>query len=280
MSHYSIDGYSHTHLPIILTSAMQSQDLEHFRTFGWVRVRRAFEAEAAARMCDVIWKGLEASGIRRDDPSTWTKTRPEHLQRLKSDPAFAAIGTARTHAAIRAVLEGQELPLPKNWGAFFLHFPTGGVWDVPSSGWHMDGDYTGALQPPCGVLIHAMLNEVAPRAGGTAILSGSHHLVHRWFKEHPPPPGARSAQLRRSLQRHPYLRDLSRASDPAARIERFHVRVEHVDGIALQVLENTAAAGDLILMHSLLLHAVPAAHLGSQPRFLLSSSVQVPYWRG
>jgi AraC-like DNA-binding protein len=39
-----------------------------------------------------------------------------------------------------------------------------------------------------------------------------------------------------------------------------------------------AAAGDLILMHSLLLHAVPAAHVGTQPRFLLSTSVQEPYW--
>ena len=46
----------------------------------------------------------------------------------------------------------------------------------------------------------------------------------------------------------------------------------------LQVVENTASAGDVILMHSLLLHAVPAAHVGSQPRFLLSTSVQVPYW--
>jgi hypothetical protein len=46
----------------------------------------------------------------------------------------------------------------------------------------------------------------------------------------------------------------------------------------LQVVENTASAGDLILMHSLLLHAVPAAHLGNQPRFLLSSGVHKPFW--
>jgi hypothetical protein len=54
--------------------------------------------------------------------------------------------------------------------------------------------------------------------------------------------------------------------------------MEMVDRIPLQVLENTASAGDLILMHSLLLHAVPAAHLGDQPRFLLSTSIQQPYW--
>jgi hypothetical protein len=258
---------------------LQPSDLEHFRTYGWVRVRGAFGADAAGAMCTAIWGALGNVGILRNDPSTWTKTRPEHLQHLKTDPVFQAIGSERTIGAIQQVLQGQQLPMPKNWGAFFLHFPTGGEWDVPSSGWHMDGDYSGALAPPCGVLIHAMLTDVGSRCGGTNILSGSHRLVHRWFAEHAPAPGARSAQLRKSLQRHPYLKDLCTAGDRAARIARFHERVEEIDGIPLQVLENTAAAGDVILMHSLLLHAVPAAHVGSQPRFLLSSSVQVPYWQ-
>lgn len=257
---------------------MNASDLEHFRTHGWVRVPQAFSAEAAAGMCSVIWNALGKAGIVRDDPSTWTKTRPEHLQHLKSDPVFDAIGTERTVGAIREVLQGQDLPLPKNWGAFFLHFPTAGEWDVPSSGWHMDGDYTGDLDPPCGVLIHAMLNDVGPRCGGTNILSGSHRLLHRWFTENPPAPGTRSAQLRKSLQRHPYIRDLCKPGDRAERIARFNERVEVIDGIPLQVVENTAAAGDVILMHTLLLHAVPAAHLGDQPRFLLSVGVQQPYW--
>jgi hypothetical protein len=258
---------------------LDAADLEHFRTFGWVRVPAAFSADAAAAMCTVIWGALGKVGILRADPSTWTKTRPEHLQHLKGEPIFNAIGTERTVGAIREVLQGQALPMPKNWGAFFLHFPTGGEWDVPSSGWHMDGDYTGELQPPCGILIHAMLTDVAPRCGGTNLLSGSHRLVHRWFKDHPPAPGARSAQLRKSLQRHRYLRDLCTAGDPATRIARFHERAEVIDGVPLQVVESTAAAGDVIVMHTLLLHAVPAAHLGHQPRFLLSSGIQVPYWK-
>jgi hypothetical protein len=258
--------------------ALHPADLEHFRQWGWVRVHSAFNAEAAAAMCGVIWHALGVVGIIRDEPATWTKTRPEHLQRLKSDPVFRAIGTERTLGAIQQLLAGQDLPMPKDWGAFFLHFPTGGTWDLPSSGWHMDGDYTGRLTPPCGILIHSMLNDVGPRCGGTNLISGSHRLVHKWFAEHAPPPGARSAQLRKSLQRHRYLRDLSTPGDPAARIARFHDRIEEVDGIPLQVVESTACAGDVILMHSLLLHAVPAAHVGSQPRFLLSTGVQVPYW--
>lgn len=259
---------------------LDQSELEHFRTSGWVRVRGAFSSDDAAAMCTVIWNELSKVGIRRDDPSTWTRTRPDHLQHLKSDPVFRAIGTDRTIGAVQDVLEGQALPMPKDWGAFFLHFPAGREWDIPSAGWHLDGNYAGRLSPPCGVLIHSMLNDVGPRCGGTNIIAGSHRLVHRWFMENPPSQGARSAQLRKSLYRHPYLRDLCRAGDPATRIARFMNQVESVDGIPLQVMENTAQAGDVILMHSLLLHAAaPAAHLGPQPRFLLSTSVQEPFWQ-
>jgi Phytanoyl-CoA dioxygenase (PhyH) len=253
--------------------------LEQFRTNGWVRIPAAFSSTDAAAMCDAIWSGLARASIDREDPATWTKERPEHLQHLKQDPVFRAIGSARTTSAIDAALEGQPWEMPGDWGAFFLQFPTGSEWSVPSSGWHLDGNYTGRLTPPCGVMVHAMLTDVAPRCGGVNILSGSHRLVHKWFSEHVPPQGSRAAQLRRSLERHPYLRDLCTPGDTQARITRFHERVEEIDGIPLQVIENTATAGDVILMHSLLLHAAkPDAHLGTQPRFVLSKGFYERYW--
>ncbi len=230
-------------------------------------------------MCDVVWAGLARAGIDRTDSSTWTKARPERLQSLKADPVFRAIGTARTITAINEVLEGQSWQEPRDWGAFFLHFPTAGEWDLPTTGWHADGSYAGQLTPPYAVKVHAMLTDVGPRCGGMNIVSGSHRLVHRWFTENPPAQGARSEQLRKSLLRHPYLRDLCTAGDPEARIARFHERVEEVDGIPLQVLENTSSAGDLILMHALLVHAAPAAHVGTYPRFLLNKDIVVrPWW--
>jgi hypothetical protein len=253
--------------------------LEHFRTSGWLRIPAAFSAEDAAAMCDVIWAALAKVGICRDDPSTWTTARPVHLQHLKPDPVFRAIGSARTIQAIEEVLEGQSWEKPRDWGAFFLQFPIGREWDIPSAGWHIDGDYTGRLSRSCGVKVHAMLNDVRPRGGGVNVLNGSHRLLHRWFSENPPLPGSRGPQFRKSLERHPYLRDLCAAGNPEARITRFHECVEEVDGIPLQVIENTASAGDVILMHSLLLHAgAPAAHLGTQPRFLLNQDIHQPYW--
>ena len=260
-------------------SQSHQSTLERFRTYGWARISAAFSAGDAAVMCDVIWAALAKMGIDRNDPSTWTTARPEHLQHLKADPAFRVIGMARAVEAIDEVLEGQPWQKPRDWGAFFLQFPIGCEWDIPSTGWHIDGDYTGRLLPPCGVKVHAMLTDIEPRCGGANVLSGSHRLVHRWFSENPPPPRARGAQLRKSLERHPYLRDLYTPGNPEARIARFHECVEEVDGIPLQVIENTASAGDVILMHSLLLHAgAPVAHLGTQPRFLLNQDIHQPYW--
>src|SRR6516225_905936 len=169
--------------------------LEHFRTYGWVRIPAAFRAEDAAAMCDLIWAALGEVGIHRNDPSTWTTARPEHMKHLKGDSTFHAIGSARTLQTIDEVLEGQPWQKPRDWGAFFLQFPIGSQWDIPSRGWHIDGDYTGRLLPPCGVKVHAMLTDVGPRCGGVNILSGSHRLVHRWFSENPPEPGSRGAQF-------------------------------------------------------------------------------------
>ena len=249
---------------------------DHFVTHGWVRIPGAFNVEDAAAMREVTWRALESVGIRRDDPSTWTKHRPDHLQHLKSDPAFKAVGSERTRAAIDEVLAGQPWAEPKDWGAFFLVFPTPGrPWAVAQTGWHLDARYIGPLSPPGGVKVHAMYGDVEPHAGGMNIISGSHRLVHRWFVDNPPEPGKRSALLRKSLHRHPYLRDLCAEDDPVARTERFHDRVEEHDGTPLQVVENTAQAGDVILMHPLLLHAPPFAHAGTQPRFLLNKDLRV-----
>jgi hypothetical protein len=122
---------------------------------------------------------------------------------------------------------------------------------------------------------HALFGDVGPRGGGTQLLSGSHRLVHQWFKDHPPPKNTRGSELRLLLREHPYIRDLHTEGDAEARIARFMDRVETVDGIPLQVVENTGAAGDVILLHPLVLH-VAATNPGTEPRFLLSGSVDTP----
>lgn len=248
------------------------ETLEHFRAHGWMRVHEAFDSAAAAAMRDVVWGSLAELGVLRDRPSTWTIERPTKLQKLKEHPAFNAVGSPRLLRAIDAVLETQSYETPKRWGAIFAAFPGKDRWGVPASGWHIDANYTSQLWPPKGVQTHALFGDVAPRSGATQILSGSHRLIHRWFKENPPPAGARSAEMRRLLLGHPYIRDLHAEGDPDRRIARFSARMEEVDGIPLQVVENTGEAGDVILLHPLTLH-VAAPNNGAAPRFLLSGGV-------
>ena len=236
-----------------------------------MRLPRAFDADAAAAMREVVWEALAAKGVRRDDPATWTSERPEHLQHLKAHPAFRAVGSERLLATIDALLEGQAYRAPRNWGAFLLAFPTQRPWEVPRAGWHCDANYLSTLSPPQGVRIHTLMGDVEPRCGGTLIVSGSHRLVHQWFEAHPQRQ-VRGADARTALRDHPYVRDLHEVSDPKVRIARFMESVEQVDGVPLQVVENTGAAGDVILLHPLVLH-VAAPNAGKAPRFLLSGGV-------
>jgi ectoine hydroxylase-related dioxygenase (phytanoyl-CoA dioxygenase family) len=252
-----------------------TEAIEHFVEHGWMRVRAAFSADEAAAMRAAVWRALADVGIRRDDRTTWKNERPEHLQHLKDDPAFQAVGSARLLETISATLEGRAYAGPKHWGACFLAFPSRDGWNVPSRGWHIDANYLSALSPPDGIRMHALFGDVASYAGGTLIVSGSHRLVHKYFKDHPPPPGIRGAEYRRLLCGHPYVAALHTEGDARERAARFIRRVEQHDGISLQVVENTGAAGDVILLHPLLLH-VATPNTGSSPRFLLSGGIDLP----
>jgi hypothetical protein len=246
--------------------------LDHFRTHGWARLEGAFNAAEAATMREAVWRVLARRGIQRDNPGTWREERPGHLQALKDDPVFWTAWGERTIAAIDEVMDGEAWRMPRSPGAHFIAFPNGAEWNIPSSGWHIDANYLSALAPPAGARLFALFGDVEPHAGGTLMVSGSHRLVHKWFTDHPPPSDTRGAEFRKLLQAHPYVRDLHTPGGRKERMVRFMGNVEEADGIPLQVVENTGAAGDVILIHPLTLH-VAAPNSGSEPRFLLSGGV-------
>jgi ectoine hydroxylase-related dioxygenase (phytanoyl-CoA dioxygenase family) len=208
---------------------------------------------------------------------TWTVERPSQLQSLKRDPVFRAVGSKALLKAVDAIFGDTVYEPPKNWGAFFIAFPSREEWTVPNNGWHIDANYLSPLWPTGGVKTFALLGDVTPRGGGTQIVSGSHRLVHHWFQDNPPPAGTRSAEMRQLLLSHPYIRDLHQVGVPSDRISRFMNRTEEVDGIPLRVFEVTGAAGDAIILHPLLLH-VAAPNAGTKPRFLLSGGITTDMW--
>jgi hypothetical protein len=258
--------------PTTSPTADDDQTLEHFRERGWMRVRQAFSDDAAAAMREVVWNVLARRGIDRRDPATWTVERPEKLQGLKDHPAFLAVGSERLLGAIGDLLGTRAFERPRRWGAAFVAFPTSTAWGVSARGWHIDAHYQSPLWPPKSVQTFALFGDLPPRSGATQILAGAHRLIHRWFGDHPPPPGAPSPEMRRSLRRHPYISDLHAEGDREARIARFMDHEEAVEGVSLQVVEATGAAGDVILVHPLSLH-VAAPNNGKSPRFMLSGGV-------
>lgn len=100
-------------------------------------------------------------------------------------------------------------------------------------------------------------------------------MIHAHFTRHPPLANARAADYRRALQRHPYLRALHADGDPSARVVRFMERTEEHDGIPLRIVENAGKAGDVMLLHPLLLH-VATPNSSCEPRFLLSGGIDLP----
>jgi hypothetical protein len=263
----------------VARNVLQASDqlLAHFRENGWVRIRRAFDPAAASAMRDAVWRTLESVGVRRDRPSTWKGARPPRLQHLRDDPAFQIVDGNILLSAIDVILGGAPYEKPKNWGAVFLGLPASTTWRIPTSGWHIDAYYASPLLPVRGVKTFALFGNIIPRGGGTLMVSGSHRLVYKWFQENPPPRDARSAQMRRLLRKQPYLRDLHLPGDEGERIKRFMKGVEDVDGIPLQVVEATGDAGDVILVHPLVMH-VAAPNSAAEPRFMVSGGVTTDMW--
>lgn len=245
---------------------LTADDLDHFRDRGYVYVRGAFGRDEAAAMRDVTWAALERTGIRRDDPATWTVEAPSHLQRLKRSPVFRAVGSARTRGAIDDLLGPGCWQSPRDWGAFFVLFPTPRPWTVPHKAWHADHDYALPLEPLRELKVQALYGDVEPRAGGMTVVAGSHLAV----AAHPLPPGTPPATARKAvIGSHPYLAELSQPGGAAERIARFVDRDEQVGDARLRVVELAGSAGDVVLLHPLLLHTRPA-NSGAAPRFLLN----------
>ena len=119
------------------------------------------------------------------------------------------------------------------------------AWNWEDRRWHIDGD-TGRIDTHQSVVVLPMVTPIAAGGGGTALLKGSHHAVARWLHDFGEWGVGNHRRIRTIVEKG---------------IER--------EGISA-VVEATGAAGDVLLMHPLLIHAVNDArrvtfHLSSEP---------------
>ena len=123
---------------------------------------------------------------------------------------------------------------------------------------------------PRGLFVVSFIGPVAPRSGGTLILSGSPRLLIEQERRIPADQrrGSGAGFWERFHRSHPWLMALTgQAPSPADRIAAFMDREAIVDGVPLKVVELTGEPGDMVFCHPVMVHCA-APNRGTRPRFM------------
>jgi hypothetical protein len=251
-------------------TTLTSSDIQRFERDGYVVVRQAFSRADGLAMERRWWSELEDThNIRPDDRSSWRQIRGD-LKAAKRDPIQARILTERVRGVFDDLLGRAAWSPPRNWGRSLVTFPEPGAWDVPTGHWHWDNPCELHLDHPRALFVVSFIGPVAPRGGGTVILSGSPRLLIK--QERRIPASQRDDSIAVAWDRlhrsHPWLMALTgQAPSPADRIAAFMDGETIVDGVPLRVVELTGEPGDMVFCHPVMVHCV-APNRGVRPRFM------------
>jgi hypothetical protein len=251
-------------------TTLTSSDIQRFERDGYVVVRQAFSRADSLAMERQWWRELEDThDIRRDDRSSWRQIRGD-LKAAKRDRLQARILTEPVRGVFDDLLGKGAWPPPRNWGRPLVTFPEPGTWELPTRHWHWDNACELHLDHPTALFVVSFIGSVAPRGGGTLILSGSPRLLVQ--RERRMSAGQQCDSIARRWERfhrsHPWLMELTgQAPSPADRIAAFMDGETMVDGVPLRVIELTGEPGDMVFCHPVMVHCV-APNRGARPRFM------------
>jgi hypothetical protein len=251
-------------------TTLTSSDIERFERDGYLVVRQAFSRADGLAMERRWWSELEGKhGIRPDDRSSWREV-PGDLKAAKRDPVQAKILTERVRGVFDDLLGKNVWSPPRDWGRAIVTFPAPGAWEVPTRFWHWDNPRELHFDHPRGLFVVSFIGPVAPRGGGTLILSGSPRLLIQRGRRIPadqwPDPAAKPWD--RFHRSHPWLMALTgQAPSPADRIAAFMDGETIVEGVPLRVVELTGEPGDMVFCHPLMVHC-STQNRGTRPRFM------------
>jgi hypothetical protein len=251
-------------------ATLTSTDIQRFERDGYVVVRQAFSRADALAMESRWWWELEdRHGIRRDDRDSWRQI-PGNLKAAKRDRVQAKILTGRVRGVLDDLLGKATWSPQKDWGTTLVTFPEPGPWDVPARFWHWDSPRGLHSDHLTGLFVVTFIGPVAPRSGGTLLLSGSPRLLIQQDRQTPASHrGVSVAKPWDQFHRcHPWLMALTGlARSPADRIAAFMDAETVVEGIPLRVVELTGEPGDMVFCHPVMVHCA-APNRGAWPRFM------------
>lgn len=252
----------HTEDPAGHNELPSQPEASGFEEKGWIRLRGAFDPSG---MAETLWRALSEHGVTAADAATWQQysgriVADKWLTKLGKSGAFAGVANDDVAIALGLLLGDGWTELSGGWGRPLVTFPTGGTWDIPTSGWHLD---LPPAHPLPAVRMFAYPSEVREHGGGTVIIEGSHRLATAY-------PGMHSREIRKRLTaEHPWFRELSQSMPPERRLSRLMSEGAEVNGARVRVVELTGVPGDVVLWHPSLFHAA-APNTSSSPRFMLT----------
>ena len=251
-------------------TSLTSSDVQHFERDGYLVVRQAFSRADGLAMERHWWQELEDThGIRADDRSTWRQIVGD-LKAAKRDCLQAKILTDRVRGVFDDLLGKAAWSPPRDWGRTIVTFPEPGAWDVPARRWHWDNPCELHLDRPRALFVVSFIGAVAPRGGGTLILSGSPRLLIQQERRIPASQrgGSGASIWDRFHRSHPWLMALTgQAPSPADRTAAFMDGETIVEGVPLRVVELTGEPGDMVFCHPVMVHC-RAPNRGVRPRFM------------
>ncbi len=251
-------------------TTLTSADIQRFERDGYVVVRQAFSRADGLAMERRWWRELEDThGIRRDDRSSWRQIVGD-LKAAKRDPVQARILTGRVRGVFDDLLGKAAWSPPRDWGRSLVTFPEPGAWEVPARLWHWDNPCELHLDHPRALFVVSFIGPVAPRSGGTLVLSGSPRLLIQQERRMPADERRGLGVMRRERfhRFHPWLMALTGlAPSPADRTAAFMDGETIVEGVPLRVVELTGEPGDMVFCHPVMVHCV-APNRGARPRFM------------
>jgi hypothetical protein len=251
-------------------TTLTAADIERFERDGYVVVRQAFPRADALAMEQHWWQELEdAHGIRRDDRSSWHQIRGD-LKVAKRDPIQAKIHSERARGVFDDLLGKAAWSPPRDWGRTIVTFPEPGAWQLPTRLWHWDNPGELHHDRLRGLFVVSFIGPVAPRGGGTLIISGSPRLLIQQERRLPASQrdGLNTRGRDRFYRSHPWLMALTGlAPSPADRAAAFMDSETTVEGVPLRVVELTGEPGDMVFCHPVMVHCVNP-NRGARPRFM------------
>lgn len=114
------------------------------------------------------------------------------------------------------------------------------------------------------------LATISHGGGGTLVVAGSHRLAQNLVREGERLPSAETRK--RLLRAHAWIKALCSREEKNDRSQRFMKKGTVADGIDLRVVEITGAAGDVFLVHPMMLHAT-SKNCSTEPRLALTATV-------